>query len=273
MKADTKTRSLSCSFLTCGIGLLALSTLPLQATIIYQDTFDNDGLATNTGIGGGLQEFEAPSGSGGAGGLTVVDDGNLTSPSTGHNNRGNFFSLNTFDLTGGFTLTAELDLLSGNVQTGNASRAMFGLISDATTPARFGNIVQPDSIAFSPVGDFDGLVYEGTEIDNTLSLDATTGFQTVTISVAANGLDYTYSVDGVSESGTLASAFDFTEEYYIVGAFQDAESFTVYESITLEVVPEPSSAALLGLGGLALILRRRKWILWANSWMRILSFS
>ena len=258
MKADTKTqtRSLSCGFLTCGIGLLALSTLPLQATVVYQDTFDNDGLATNTGIGGGLQEFNATNG--GATGLTVVDDGNLSTPSTGHNNRGNFFSLNTFDLTGGFTLTAELDLLSGSTLSGNASRAMFGLISDATTPGRFGNIVQPDSIAFSPVGDFDGLVYEGTEIDNTLSLDATTGFQTVAISVAANGLDYTYSVDGVSESGTLASAFDFTEEYRIVGAFQDAESFTVYESITLEVVPEPSSAALLGLGGLALILRRRK---------------
>ena len=263
MKADTKTqtRSLSCGFLTCGIGLLALSTLPLQATVVYQDTFDNDGLATNTGIGGGLQEFNATNG--GATGLTVVDDGNLSTPSTGHNNRGNFFSLNTFDLTGGFTLTAELDLLSGSALSGNSSRATFGLISDATAPSRVGNIVQPDSIALSVFAqDADalqeGLIYEGTNIDDTLIPDLTPGFQTISISVAANGLDYTYSVDGLSESGTLASAFDFTEEYYIVGAFQDAETFTVYESITLEVVPEPSSAALLGLGGLALILRRRK---------------
>ena len=37
-----------------------------------------------------------------------------------------------------------------------------------------------------------------------------------------------------------------------------SESYPEVDHITLSVVPEPSSAALLGLGGLALILRRRK---------------
>lgn len=38
----------------------------------------------------------------------------------------------------------------------------------------------------------------------------------------------------------------------------DAKAFNGFDDISIAVVPEPSSAALLGLGGLALVLRRRK---------------
>ncbi|MBK1830703.1 PEP-CTERM sorting domain-containing protein [Verrucomicrobiaceae bacterium R5-34] len=218
-------------------------------------------MATNTGIGGGLSQIVAGNGSGGATGLSMTDDGNLTVPSSGHNDRGNFFTTDSYDLTGGFTLTVSYDLLSGAIVSGNASHSMFGLVPSTVAQARNSSVFTgSDTIAFTAVhGSSDtGLSFEGTNVDNSLNVDSTAGFQDIVISVAANGLDYTYSVDGVSQSGTLASAFDFTQEYRFEGYFQDSESYGVYESVTLEVVPEPSSAALLGLGGLALILRRRK---------------
>ncbi|MGB0775242.1 MAG: PEP-CTERM sorting domain-containing protein [Akkermansiaceae bacterium] len=39
---------------------------------------------------------------------------------------------------------------------------------------------------------------------------------------------------------------------------QGANGFGRYDAVAISSVPEPSSAALLGLGGLTLILRRRK---------------
>ena len=81
--------------------------------------------------------------------------------------------------------------------------------------------------------------------------------ESVVISVASD-LSYTYSFDGaVASTGTL-DAFDFSQTYNLVVGAQGLPGNPVLENITLEVVPEPSSTALLGHGGLALILRRRR---------------
>ena len=66
---------------------------------------------------------------------------------------------------------------------------------------------------------------------------------------------------GIIVTGTFvadAAAQDFTIEAFIFGSSQGGQlnAITLYQ--TSAAVPEPSSAALLGLGGLALILRRRK---------------
>ncbi|MGJ8655428.1 MAG: PEP-CTERM sorting domain-containing protein [Akkermansiaceae bacterium] len=235
-------------------GLATMLASSLHGAIVYQDNFDDDTLATNTGIGGGLQQFTT--------GGSMVDNGNLTAPSTGHNGRGNYMSLNSFDLTGGFTLTVSYDLLVGASVPGDANRSTFGLVDASATEARTNHFVSGTEsisfVAFHPTSSL-GLAFGGASVDSSLTIDETTaGFEDVVITVAANGIDYSYSVGGTSQSGMLATAFDFSKQYRFEGDFQDAEYYDVFESVTLEVVPEPSSTALLGLGGLALILRRRK---------------
>lgn len=133
----------------------------------------------------------------------MTDDGNLTVPSSGHNDRGNFFTTDSYDLTGGFTLTVSYDLLSGAIVSGNASHSMFGLVPSTVAQARNSSVFTgSDTIAFTAVhGSSDtGLSFEGTNVDNSLNVDSTAGFQDIVISVAANGLDYTYSVDGVAKA-------------------------------------------------------------------------
>jgi hypothetical protein len=74
---------------------------------------------------------------------------------------------------------------------------------------------------------------------------------------------YSYQ-DSLGDTGFLVVTATFTND----ADFKDAISFEAFDGATstglqlnayqLRSVPEPSSTALLGLGGLALILRRRK---------------
>jgi len=83
------------------------------------------------------------------------------------------------------------------------------------------------------------------------------------------------SVDGINTysnaggSPYISSVIDLSAESLVAGDYRvtvtindmvGGGAFASYDGVTLEgtVVPEPSSTALLGLGGLALILRRRK---------------
>jgi hypothetical protein len=99
---------------------------------------------------------------------------------------------------------------------------------------------------------FDGFVYAGT--------GGTAGSEGITI----NALDYTRNGVGIQNGASLATADSGTVSPFPVDADGTIE-ITAIGSINLQTlefqfsqVPEPSSTALLGLGGLALILRRRK---------------
>jgi len=56
--------------------------------------------------------------------------------------------------------------------------------------------------------------------------------------------------------GTKVNGFEVTDA--VNGKYIEFTGSNTAGSLVLKAVPEPSSAALLGLGGLALILRRRK---------------
>ena len=131
----------------------------------------------------------------------------------------------------------------------------------------------------SPAGDLGFKVdTSGTFAGAALLLDDTTGFGFTPTATTT----YRWDIIGTDFDGVSAASFDVrifdagTEVFTSTGntfatTTSDAiESVNFYrggnwggggftvDNISITAVPEPSSAALLGLGGLALILRRRK---------------
>lgn len=97
-------------------------------------------------------------------------------------------------------------------------------------------------------------------VDNTISGARTeiTSFTTV-----GEASDVTWESSGVFTSGAAAAEGDGARTVFLdFIPNADGNSFARIDDVNLSVeplvVPEPSSTALLGLGGLALILRRRK---------------
>lgn len=75
---------------------------------------------------------------------------------------------------------------------------------------------------------------------------------------AANRQSFDVTVDLTTIGyGAIAAGDDFFITWYDRNNSNNDNGVAV-DDVTISVVPEPSSAALLGLGGLALILRRRK---------------
>ncbi|MCP5538008.1 MAG: PEP-CTERM sorting domain-containing protein [Akkermansiaceae bacterium] len=80
--------------------------------------------------------------------------------------------------------------------------------------------------------------------------------------VDATHLTFTYGLDGTNHVNAvtvedLTPTFTFNRLH--IGNRSSEQAFLLDDVlVTYQAVPEPSSAALLGLGGLALILRRRK---------------
>ena len=63
----------------------------------------------------------------------------------------------------------------------------------------------------------------------------------------------------ITANGTgLSFSFDTADADWIALAFYSTGDIASFDNISLSVVPEPSSTALLGLGGLALMLRRKR---------------
>ena len=257
--------------------LLAMLPMAANATIVYQDTFDDGDIATNSGIGGGFsQEIGLGTGFTEAGGSIDAD-------TSVNNNRAFGFSTNTFDLSTGFTLefTANASALGNN----SANRFSVGLAAAGADFATFSvsgrNFLGDNRAAFEGVGiDFttdqgqglnynDGLgnpaVVPGgpvgtvTVLSNAQTITASTDLA-VSLTVNADG-SYSYSINDAPATTGAAFGLDLSQEYHFATYFQDnIGDFSISEvTLTaLDPIPEPSSTALLGLGGLALILRRKK---------------
>ena len=111
------------------------------------------------------------------------------------------------------------------------------------------------------------LVNEGEANESTWKSDASVFLPSVTGSVATEDSPYalTYEFANFTQEGGSGATFDVTDvDGILIEAGEDMEAadwkFNFVESTTVVVtaVPEPSSVALLGLGGLALAMRRRR---------------
>lgn len=78
------------------------------------------------------------------------------------------------------------------------------------------------------------------------------GTDSMTITATTDGGTTGDVINGFVHNFTSSDAYDGT------GFLLESGTTTAFSDVSITVVPEPSSTALLGLGGLALILRRRK---------------
>jgi hypothetical protein len=116
------------------------------------------------------------------------------------------------------------------------------------------------SLDWASVTDDPDKAYDDGQLDFQL-VDATGAVlysETIQSSAATTGGDlnsssFSYTITG-TENGGIIDTSDLGVRLSVIGG----DDFFAVDNIQLTAVPEPSSTALLGLGGLALILRRRK---------------
>ncbi|MFK7911315.1 MAG: PEP-CTERM sorting domain-containing protein [Akkermansiaceae bacterium] len=102
----------------------------------------------------------------------------------------------------------------------------------------------------SPHGSADDRIFTGTLVDGTAHVTQPLG--ATNVSVGAVGGNFPAQFWGIQPSGDSPRwMVEFNSP-----STQQQQMYGISETLT--VVPEPSTTALLGLGGLALILRRRK---------------
>lgn len=253
---------------TFGLWMLMTGVAP-AGVIVYQDDFDNDGLGTNTGIGGGGVNntiFRAN------GQVRWQDNGNLSFRDTNRNfnNRAIFYSSNSFQSNDGFQLTVDYTTSSIGSQLQN--QFSFGLVSDETdlsayalsNPFGVTNSVYSIGANVTANGGNRGLNF--TDGSSVTALDTSgtnqqfiSGSSTPVVINIGTGGAWRYSINGVREaSGTIPGGFDLTKSYRFVAYAQDNEYVRSIQSVQLEAVPEPGSLAMFISGAGLLLLRRRR---------------
>jgi len=238
-----------------GAAVLAASVAASQAALVTSWTATG---GTNSGLG-----TASP---------TIGDDSANNADDVKVN--GTFTELSLLD--GQTIVLSGTVTFSGVAAAGTADQFRFGLFDDLgdadnstwdgyraanDTPGATGHIRLAGNSANNPT------TFSGTDIGDTTGFgdlsDLTYSFS-LSLTRNGTGIDLVSSMtNGGNDfaSGSLnhatADTFDFNSVGFLLGGALDADQAS-FSNIDVSVVPEPSSAALLGLGGLALILRRRK---------------
>lgn len=231
----------SAGLLTALQGFLVVfsSTVSQAQTIVYQDSFDGDGLGINTSIGGGLTNRTIFAHS-------WADNGNLQFNTTGTHfqRRAIAFSDNTFQSAGGF----ELSINYFNSSYGGASGLAFGLVRDDTdlsTYSGFNPFGDASLYGFGATTDAGNLRFvdgsSATTLDSGAPLPLGTDTEVV-LSFLANdsgGANWSWSVGGTDRNSGTISAFDFNSSYHFVAYGQDDQGNKRINSVSLTAIPLP----------------------------------
>lgn len=246
------------------VGILLLLAAAAQADVVYQDSFDGDGLGTNAGIGGGAAQTQ--------GGGSWGDDGDATYNNTGtsFSDSALLYSTNSFQSAGGVELTVNYTCKS--VATAGRNLFGFGLLADASSwsavddNSPFAELSSVYSIGVNLITESGvpvGLNFADESTVTTLDGDAI-GAGTdreVVIRVEDDGIggaDWTLSIAGTEQgSGNIAS-FDFTKSFSFAAYGQDNERTKIINSVSLEAIPEPAALTLVGLAGFGFLWLKRR---------------
>ncbi|MDF7799542.1 hypothetical protein P4C99_08700 [Pontiellaceae bacterium B1224] len=224
--------------------LSGVTAASVSAEILYQDTFDNDSLAVNMGIGGGAANHTIQD-------HAWADDGNAIFVTSGTNDTGRaiLYSANSFQSDSGFRLS--VNYTTGFIGDEGAHNLSFGLISsdtDCSTYSGFNPFLSETgvySIGANVIADDGtearGLHFTDGSIRTTLDASGTrAGFKAgetceVTIEIGIGGY-WCYRIDGIYEaSGVLLDEIDLSKNYQVVVYGQDDDGGgTSIQSVKLE---------------------------------------
>jgi alkaline phosphatase D len=235
---------------------------PPVAGVVYHDTFGNDGLAVNTGTGGGLIAVRAEDA--GAGDGTIWSDAGvgLTVSTTAGGDRTAAATINAFNLSEGFTLSVAWTSLGSaepisfalspeqwttmDDPTGSAIQDPLGYYANRYVASTFD--IKSMGLQAGDKNRVQGLyINEGSGVQaQRILLEASTvaaGAHTFSLTVGANNV-YSYILDGAAAL-TGTTTFDLSQPLYF-NAYSQATTTTITEIrvvATSDLDPEPTNNA------------------------------
>lgn len=239
-------------------------------TIVFSDNFDNDTLATNSGIGGGMVNRSIH------GGANWSDNGNLQFNASGSNyqNRAISYTTNSWQSDGGFELT--VDYFVSNTGTQLANIFSFGLISTDTDLSTYSDLnpfgrtahvysigvnltnAQSGAQAGRGLNFTDGTTAESLHITGNFVAGTVTPLVITVLNDGSGGANWSYSINGTVEASGNIESFDFSKDFRFAAFGEDNEYTKRIHSVSLTAIPEPSTGALFGILFSASLLRRRR---------------